>query len=243
MSAESTCKVYEHLAETEYAAAGIRPGGLELTERAVAHCRFPPESRILDVGCGTGVTLKQLTCVHHLSAVGIDASSRLLHQTRSMHPDLPLVRGFGEQLPFPDAFADGVLAECSLSTMNDPERALDEFRRVLKTGGKLVITDVYARNPESSDQLSCMPVECCLKGAVSRTNLLERLSDRDFRIDLWEDHSDLLKRFAVHLIFSYGSMNEFWSRMGLESVALNEMNRAVSEAKPGYFLLIARKTA
>jgi ubiquinone/menaquinone biosynthesis C-methylase UbiE len=160
-----------------------------------------------------------------------------------MHPDLPLVRSVGEQLPFPDAFADGVLAECSLSTMNDPERALDEFRRVLKTGGKLVITDVYARNPESSDQLSCMPAECCLKGAVSRTNLLERLSDRDFRIDLWEDHSDLLKRFAVHLIFSYGSMNEFWSRMGLESVALNEMNRAVSEAKPGYFLLIARKTA
>lgn len=160
-----------------------------------------------------------------------------------MHSELLLVRSVGEQLPFPDAFADGILAECSLSTMNDPERALDEFRRVLRIGGKLVITDVYATNPESSGQLSCMPVECCLRGAVSRTNLLERLSSRDFRIDLWEDHSDLLTRFAAHLVFSYGSMNEFWSRMGLESVDLNAMNRGISEAKPGYFLLIARKTA
>jgi SAM-dependent methyltransferase len=160
-----------------------------------------------------------------------------------MHPDLLLVRSAGEKLPFPAGFADGLFAECSLSAMDDPERALDEFRRVLRIGGKLVITDVYAKNPEGSGPLSCMPVECCLRGAVSRTNLLERLSSRDFKIDLWEDHSDLLARFAVHLVFSYGSMNEFWSRMGLESVDLNEMNRAVSRAKPGYFLLIARKTA
>ena len=41
--------------------------------------------------------------------------------------------------------------------------------------------------------------------------LMERLTNRDFKIDLWEDHSDLLKQFAVQLVFSYGSMNQFWS--------------------------------
>jgi arsenite methyltransferase len=243
MSDESTCKVYEHLAETECAAEGIRPGGLELTERALAHCGFPPESRILDVGCGTGVTLKQLTCVHRFSAVGIDASSHLLLHARSMHPDLLLVRSVAEKLPFPDGLADGILAECSLSTMNAQDRALDEFRRVLKIAGKLILTDVYVKNPEGSGQLSCIPAECCLRGAVSRANLLERLSDRDFKIDLWEDHSDLLTRFTVDLIFSYGSMNEFWSKTGSGLFDLNEMNRGISEAKPGYFLLIARKTS
>ncbi|WP_041286943.1 DVU_1556 family methyltransferase [Desulfomonile tiedjei] len=242
MSSLNSCRVYERLAETECAAEGIRPGGLALTERAVALCGFPQGSRIVDVGCGTGVTLRHLTGVHRFSAIGVDASSHLLHQACFENHDLLFVRSIAERLPFPDAFADGIFAECSLSTMNDPERALDEFQRLLKIGGKLIITDVYARNAESSGQLSCMPVECCLKGAVSRTNLLERLSCRDFRIDLWEDHSDLLTRFVVHLVFSYGSMDEFWSRMGLKSVDLNEMNRTISEAKPGYFLLIAQKT-
>jgi arsenite methyltransferase len=234
-------KIYEHIAETDVAVEGIRPGGLELTERSLAWCRFPAGSKILDVGCGTGVTLDRLTRVHGLSAIGLDASCALLDQGRSRNPDLPFVRAVGENLPFLDAYADGIVAECSLSAMNQADAVLDEFRRVLKIGGKLILSDVYARRPAHVEQLLRMPAGCCLRGAISREQLKKKLTDRGFRIVLWEDHSNLLKDFAVQLIFSYGSINQFWLRSGTESIDTEEVQRVVSEAKPGYYVLLAQK--
>ncbi|MGB6067225.1 MAG: DVU_1556 family methyltransferase [Desulfomonilaceae bacterium] len=242
MSLGDTCTVYEHLAETELALEGIRPGGLGLTERALTWCDFPPNCKILDVGCGSGVTLNRLIVRHGFSAIGIDASSHLLDQAHSNNPALVVVRAAGENLPFPDECADGVFAECSLSVMYDPGRALDEFRRVLRIGGKLILSDVYARNPENIPQLACVPTGCCLRGAISRAELFERLTRRDFRIDLWEDHTDLLTQFSVQLIFSYGSMSQFWLKAGSNSVDPEQMKRTIAEAKPGYFLLIAQKS-
>lgn len=243
MSLESSFTVYEQLAETELADEGIRPGGMGLTERALTWCGFPPGCRILDVGCGSGVTLNRLVREHDFLAIGIDASPHLLNQARLKNPALAVVRAAGEYLSFPDECADGVFAECSLSVMDDPGRALDEFRRVLKIGGKLILTDVYARNPENIAQLACVPIDCCLRGAISRGELFERLTSRDFRIDLWEDHTDLLTQFSVQLILSYGSMSQFWLKAGSNSVDPEQMKRTISEAKPGYFLLVAQKTA
>ncbi|MFH0957692.1 MAG: class I SAM-dependent methyltransferase [Pseudomonadota bacterium] len=238
----SACRVYEHLAVTDLAVEGIRPGGLELTERALEWCAFAPTSRILDVGSGNGVTLNQLSRGYDFAAIGVDLSHRLVNQARLKNRALSLVRASGEDLPFADEFADGLLAECSLSVMDDPGRALDEFRRVLRIGGKLILSDVYARNSDCIDRLAQTPRGCCLRGAISRTQILERLTNRDFEIDLWEDHTYMLTRFAVKLIFSYGSMNNFWRKMSPDSIDPEEMGRKVSEAKPGYFLLIARKT-
>ncbi|MGO9570215.1 MAG: DVU_1556 family methyltransferase [Desulfomonilaceae bacterium] len=241
MSKGGICTVYEHIAGTNLAVDGIRPGGLELTERALARCQFPQGSRILDVGCGTGVTLDRLTRVHEWLAIGLDASPALLARCRMRNPDLLIVQAAGENLPFFDRCADGVLAECSLSAMSESDRVLDEFRRVLKIGGKLILSDVYARNTNCIDQLLHVPANCCLRGAVSQEQLMEGLTDRGFRIDLWEDHSDLLTKFAVQLVFSYGSMNRFWLQTGSQSIDPNNIQQAVFEAKPGYYLLVAQK--
>jgi hypothetical protein len=66
------------------------------------------------------------------------------------------------------------------------------------------------------------------------------LSNHGFQIDLWEDHTEMLTKFAVSLVFSYGSMNQFWARSGSDELDPDEIRRIISDAKPGYFLLIAR---
>jgi ubiquinone/menaquinone biosynthesis C-methylase UbiE len=241
MGQESRSRVYEQIASTDLAGYGIRPGGLELTERALSCCDFPSNARIIDVGCGTGVTLAQLTRVHYFCGIGIDPSPVLLDQGRRKGSDLMLVRGTGEDLPFPDECADAVFAECSLSVMAYRNRVLDEFGRVLKVGGRLVLTDVYARNGDAVNQLMTIPLHCCVRGAVSEAEVVKEVTDRNFIIELWEDHSERLKNFAVQLIFSYGSMNQFWVRAGAEPVDTGNIQRAISSAKPGYFLLIAKK--
>jgi len=229
------------MAAAHVADAGIRPGGLELTQRALALCRFEPGATILDVGCGTGVTLDYLAAVHNHPATGIDASPVLLKLGRDRNPSIRTVRGVGENLPFPEEYADGVLAECSLSVMADPCRSLDEFRRVLKTDGMLIISDVYARNPEVTGSSNPIPADCCLNGAVTREELTGRLTERGFSIILWEDHSDYLKKFAVELILSYGSLNEFWQQTLAAAGDSGAIQRSISRMQPGYFLLIAQK--
>jgi len=86
-----------------------------------------------------------------------------------------------------------------------------------------------------------IPLHCCVRGAVSEAEVVKEVTDRNFIIELWEDHSERLKNFAVQLIFSYGSMNQFWVRAGAEPVDTGNIQRAISSAKPGYFLLIAKK--
>ena len=44
--------MYEHTAIREATGDIIRPGGLALTDRALALCQLPAGARVLDVGCG-----------------------------------------------------------------------------------------------------------------------------------------------------------------------------------------------
>ena len=126
MANSGECKVYERIAASGVTDGFIRPGGLALTERALSLCAFPPGSRLLDVGCGTGTTVEHLIERFGFFAAGVDPSLPMVAQGRARNGLLPLVRAAGESLPFPDAQWDGVLAECSLSLSRNPERFLRE---------------------------------------------------------------------------------------------------------------------
>jgi arsenite methyltransferase len=238
---EEICRIFEEPVLRKAGDGLIRPGGLALTRRAIDLTALVPGSAVLDIGCGTGVTLRYLIESCGLRAFGIDLSAELLADGHGAN--LPLIRASGSQLPFADAAMDGVMAECSLSVMDDIEHALDECWRVLKHDGVLLLNDVYARSPKGGASLRGLPLRCCLTGAVSREEWLERLECRGFTVTLWEDHSQALKEFAARLIFSSGSLETFWcgSRSGREVEEGREIQRIVSSASPGYFLAVARK--
>jgi len=107
----------------------------------------------------------------------------------------------------------------------------------------LLIHDVYARHPEGTAGLGNLPVRCCLAGAVSQGEWLERLANCGFKVLLWEDHSMALKEFASRLIFTYGSLEAFWCRGGDQArqTEAREIQDALARARPGYFLLLAQK--
>lgn len=260
---EQKCRVYEQLGVSGLGDGLIRPGGLAMTERAVALSSLGPGSRMLDMGCGTGATLRYLVDRCGFRAVGIDPSLILLNEGRGGGKNLPaapvrgghlphpasriqnpaVARARGEHLPFADACLDGILAECSLSVADNVSGVLGECRRILKVKGLLIIHDVYARNPDGVSAVGDLPLECCLTGAVSRDEWRARLDANGFELRLWEDHSKALKEFAARLIFSHGSMDEFWRRFGSRERKddAKAIQHAVSKARPGYFLLIARK--
>jgi phosphatidylethanolamine/phosphatidyl-N-methylethanolamine N-methyltransferase len=99
--------------------------------------------RILDVGVGTGIALpyyKRAT-----SVVGVDLSEAMLRkaQERVAEQRLTNVEGLAvmdaERLAFPDASFDVVVAQYVINTVPHPEATLDEFARVLRPGGEIVL--------------------------------------------------------------------------------------------------------
>ena len=234
--------IYEHLGVTDIAVEGIRPGGLQLTQRALTLSCLPPRSKVIDIGCGTGVTLEHIRLSQDHLAIGIDTSSNLLRFGKNKNKDLIAVGAAGEHIPLPDQFADGLIAECSLSLMSYSDESLSEFGRVLKVDGKMILTDVYSRNPDVLDCPHDVFTKCCLRGTIPKEQIIRKIEDKGFRVNLWEDHSDLLKDFAVRLILSYGSLNHFWRQTTPSPVSPAQIHEAVRHLKPGYFLLIGQKT-
>ena len=167
----------------------IRPGGLFLTDRALAFCDFPPGAQLLDVGCGIGATVEHLRECHRLDAVGIDPSCSMLEEGRARNPELPLGLGSAERIPAADGSKDGILCECVLSLLPDPALVLAEFRRVLRPDGFLILSDMYDRQAEGRGRFQL------------------RLTDAGFTLLLFEDHTPLLKELAARLVLAHGSLD------------------------------------
>jgi phosphatidylethanolamine/phosphatidyl-N-methylethanolamine N-methyltransferase len=99
--------------------------------------------RILDVGVGTGISLPQYSPANRL--YGIDISEPMLRKARERVSQLGLLHVEGlsvmdaEHLCFPDSSFDVVVAQYVVTTVPNPEATLDEFARVLKPGGEIVL--------------------------------------------------------------------------------------------------------
>ena len=221
----------------------LRPGGFVLTDLGVKSCAFLPGARVLDVGCGRGATVERLVSQYHLQAIGLDPSEVLLEYGRRKYPAINLIRGQGEELPFPVNHLDGVFAECTLSVMEDLDQVLNEIFRVLKHGGWLVINDVYARNPDGLQGLQELKLDSCIRRALPKEHLINMLLEQGFNIINWTDHTNLLTQLMINLIMTHGSMTEFWLKSSscIGSVDPSLAQAAIKQAKMGYFQLIAKK--
>ncbi|WP_407310770.1 DVU_1556 family methyltransferase [Desulfosporosinus sp. SB140] len=250
-------KLYESDLLRQSTGDTLRPGGFCLTDLGVKSCSFLPGARVLDVGCGSGATVERLVSLYELQAIGLDSSELLLESGRRKNPGLNLIRGQGEDLPFPEETMDGVFAECALSVMEDLDQVLKEIFRVLKPGGWFVMNDVYARNPDGFQGLQELKLDSCIRRALPKEALINKLNEQGFKIHAWTDHTNLLTQLTVNLIMTHGSMSNFWlktssgsdagsdasSCSGTCSVDPSLVQAALKRAKMGYFQLITQKDA
>ncbi len=100
--------------------------------------------RILEVGVGTGLSLGDYTAASRV--VGIDISKPMLDKARRRvkdehldHVEMLDVMD-AEHLTLPDAAFDVVVAQYVVTAIPNPEKALDEFVRVVRPGGEIILT-------------------------------------------------------------------------------------------------------
>lgn len=98
--------------------------------------------RVLEVGVGTGLSLPQYG--KQCSLFGIDISDGILEKARERARHLPNVEAIevmdAEALRFEEGAFDVVVAQYVITAVPNPEKALDEFARVLRSGGEIIIT-------------------------------------------------------------------------------------------------------
>lgn len=107
---------------------------------------LPNGARVADLGCGSGV-FTELLCRQGYATVGLNISPKLIAVGRHKYPELELIEGDAENLPFENASIDGVLLSGLVHHFPDPRRLASEVKRVLKSGGRFVAFDPNRLNP------------------------------------------------------------------------------------------------
>jgi phosphatidylethanolamine/phosphatidyl-N-methylethanolamine N-methyltransferase len=101
--------------------------------------------RILDVGIGTGISLMDYARSNRV--VGVDYSEAMLrkahervHEHKLDHVAALAVMD-AQRLGFTDGYFDVVVAQYVITAVPDPERSLDEFARVVRPGGEIILVN------------------------------------------------------------------------------------------------------
>lgn len=150
----------------------------------------PPETRLLDAGCGTG--LVALGLAHHVrwQLSGIDASLGMLRVARGEAlrrrlRNVTLCRGDVHRLPYADAAFDAVVVAGLIPYLHDPVAALGEFHRVLRPGGTYLSIEFDRSAIRGSTRLFFLLM-------ISGWRVISRLFPRYRYAEDWDVESGLL---------------------------------------------------
>ncbi|MFB6266510.1 MAG: class I SAM-dependent methyltransferase [Halodesulfurarchaeum sp.] len=119
-----------------------------LRQRAVDALELQDDSRVLEVGCGTGGNLPVLD--RHLGPdggyVGVDLSTGMLRRAASRQPSVSaaLIRGDAERPPVRGPF-DAILSTFVMGVLDRPEAAVERWLSLLGPDGRLVLLDAAGR--------------------------------------------------------------------------------------------------
>ncbi len=94
---------------------------------------------VLDVGCGSGTIVKRLL-KDGKNVIGLDIGKQFLSFCQSAYRNAAFCGGDAQNLPFADNCFDTIVCSEVIEHLNNPEKSLKEFERVLRPNGELVIT-------------------------------------------------------------------------------------------------------
>jgi SAM-dependent methyltransferase len=95
--------------------------------------------RVVDIGAGTGIFAAVWPLWADASVVAVEPVAAMIAAGRAAYPTVPFVRGVAEALPLGDQGTDVVWVSAALHHFGDLDGAVNECRRVLRRGGRVLL--------------------------------------------------------------------------------------------------------
>jgi SAM-dependent methyltransferase len=237
-------------------------GGQAATEELIGLSGLQGGERVLEVGCGAGITTVMLAVHWHCQVHALDCSERMVARTRqiltrakSLHRARTR-RGEIKDLPYASDYFDFVFGESVTACVRDRSRAMREYLRVLQPGGILALNEpTWVRTGPPVHVLDWVHADRDLAGALTAAAWATLLADAGFALELValrktnrrNERRQLLRRYRLP-----GMLVAAFRRLGLwirsrEYRGFARAMRAVGPPPPdlfdylGYGLFICRK--
>lgn len=150
----------------------------------VSFAEMRPGQTVLDLGSGAGIDL--LLAARRVGptgkVIGVDMTDEMISRARANIADagatnVEVRKGIIEELPVESGTVDWVISNCVINLSPEKRRVFAEIARVLKPGGKMLVSDLVANDlPEwvlRNSDLYCS----CISGAISEAAYLQGLRD------------------------------------------------------------------
>ena len=149
----------------------------------------PKEGEVcVDLGSGRGTDVLRMSEMvgENGFVYGIDISDGMLEKARRNAAkfgtsNVLFVRSELEKLELPDNLADLVISNCTLNHAADKQAVWNEIHRILKKGGRFVISDIYATTAIAEEYRNDpAAVAECWAGSVTRAEYMDNLERAGF---------------------------------------------------------------
>ncbi|BAD84918.1 SAM-dependent methyltransferase, UbiE/COQ5 family [Thermococcus kodakarensis KOD1] len=159
------------------------------------------EGKTLEIGVGTGKTLRYYP--QDVELYAIDGSEKMLEMAKKRAKELGMDVKFkvaeAESLPFPDDFFDTVVSSFVFCTVPEPERAIEEIKRVLKPDGMAIFLEHTKSESELVNYLFLLPMKLILKPLLDDDPLRDthKLVRKHFKVEKEEAYYSGVVRLIV----------------------------------------------
>lgn len=168
----------------------------------------------VDLGSGRGTdVLRMAESVGETGFVyGIDISDGMLEKARKNAEkfnikNVEFIRCELEKLELPDNKVDLVISNCTLNHAENKQIVWNEIYRILKKGGRFVVSDIYATKPIAEEyRTDPVAIAECWAGAVTRNEYMQQLEKAGFAtIEIIEESKPYAKGKAEVASFTIAS--------------------------------------
>jgi arsenite methyltransferase len=152
---------------------------------------------VLDLGSGAGadVLISARLVGPTGNAIGLDMTDQMLELARANAHEagvenVQFLKGYLEQMPRADETVDVVISNCVINLSADKPQVIREAARVLRPGGRFVVSDVIA-DPDMDEQTRADMAAWtgCIAGALTETEFRAALKDAGFeQIEIRDTH-------------------------------------------------------
>lgn len=196
-------------------------GGVAATEALVELCHIGRGKKVLDVGCGVGVTPCYIAKKYDCRVVGVDISERMIERSeqrmrKTKLTDLLEFRvADALDLPFENNFFDAVITESVTSFPEDKQKAIGEYVRVTKSGGYVGLNEsIWRKVPPPPEVIAwasqdiganVQPLTSDAWVDLLQSAGLKKITSRTFVVNSRGEARGILKRYGLG-----GMMSVLW---------------------------------